>query len=121
MSILVRYGNFYVKNHLKNNDKMTQFHWSRKSRDSCPTSSTQRNNLHRELASDKTRITKSLASAIASARWRGSHPPRKFQNGGHFFSERNTADGFMLPGPSRGGGGVPGVTTPGPGPKGGPG
>ena len=39
MSILVRYANFYVKNLRKNNDKMTQFHWSRKSRDSCPTSS----------------------------------------------------------------------------------
>ena len=38
MSILVRYANFYVKNLRKNNDKMTQFHWSRKSRDSCPTS-----------------------------------------------------------------------------------
>ena len=39
LSILVRYANFYVKNLRKNNDKMTQFHWSRKSRDSCPTSS----------------------------------------------------------------------------------
>ena len=39
MSILVHYANFYVKNLRKNNDKMTQFHWSRKSRDSCPTSS----------------------------------------------------------------------------------
>ena len=43
--------------------------------------------LHRGLTSDKTRITKSLASA----RWRGSHPPRKFQHGGHLFSEKNTA------------------------------
>ena len=33
----------------------------------------QRNKLHRGLTSDKTRITKSLASA----RWRGSHPPPK--------------------------------------------
>ena len=37
LSILVRYANFYVKNLRKNNDKMTQFHWSIKSRDSCPT------------------------------------------------------------------------------------
>ena len=35
----MRYANFYVKNLRKNNDKMTQFHWSRKSRDGCPTSS----------------------------------------------------------------------------------
>ena len=41
MSILVCYANFYVKNLRKNNDKLTQFHWSRKSRDSCPTSSEQ--------------------------------------------------------------------------------
>ena len=41
LSILVRYANFYVKNLRKNNEKMTQFHWSRKSRDSCPTSSEQ--------------------------------------------------------------------------------
>ena len=39
LSILVCYANFYVKNLRTNNDKMTQFHWSRKSRDSCPTSS----------------------------------------------------------------------------------
>ena len=39
LSILVRYANFYVKNLRTKNDKMTQFHWSRKSRDSCPTSS----------------------------------------------------------------------------------
>ena len=39
LSILVRYANFNVKNLRKNNDQMTQFHWSRKSRDSCPTSS----------------------------------------------------------------------------------
>ena len=38
LSVLVRYANFYVKNLRKNNDKITQFHWSRKSRDSCPTS-----------------------------------------------------------------------------------
>ena len=35
LSILVCYANFYVKNLRTNNDKMTQFHWSRKSRDSC--------------------------------------------------------------------------------------
>ena len=39
LSILVRYANFYVKSLRKSNDKITQFHWSRKSRDSCPTSS----------------------------------------------------------------------------------
>ena len=39
LSSLVRYANFYVKKHRKNSVKMTRFHWSRKSRDSCPTSS----------------------------------------------------------------------------------
>ena len=39
MSILVRYANFCAKKLRKNNVKMTRFHWSRKSRDSCPTSS----------------------------------------------------------------------------------
>ena len=116
MSILVRYANFYVKNLRKNNDKMTQFHWSRKSRDSCPTSSAQRNNLHIELASDKTRITKSLASA----RWRGSHlPPENFKMAGIFFLKGIQQMASCYQG--RREGGVPGVTTPGPGPKGGPG
>lgn len=39
LSILARYKKIYVKNLRKNNVKMTQFHWSRNSRDSCPTSS----------------------------------------------------------------------------------
>ena len=39
MSILVRYANFYAKNLGANNVKITRFHWSRKSRDSCPASS----------------------------------------------------------------------------------
>ena len=39
MSILVRYVNFCVKKLCKNNAKIARFHWSRKSRDSCPTSS----------------------------------------------------------------------------------
>ena len=40
--------------------------------------------LHRGLTSDKTRITKSLASA----RWRGSHPPENFNMAGIFFLKR---------------------------------
>ena len=39
MSILVRYANFCAKKLCKNNAKIARFHWSRKSRDSCPTSS----------------------------------------------------------------------------------
>ena len=35
----MRYANFYAKNLGANNVKITRFHWSRKSRDSCPTSS----------------------------------------------------------------------------------
>ena len=54
---------------------------------------------HRGLTSDKTRITKSLASA----RWRGSHPPENFNMAGIFFLKRiqqnmfpDQTDGFML-------------------------
>ena len=39
MSILERYANFYAKKLGANNVKIARFHWSRKSRDSCPTSS----------------------------------------------------------------------------------
>ena len=35
----MRYVNFCVKKPCKNNAKIARFHWSRKSRDSCPTSS----------------------------------------------------------------------------------
>ena len=58
--------------------------------------------LHRELTSDKTRITKSLASA----RWSGSHPPpppENFNMAGIFFLKKiqqnlfpDQTDGFML-------------------------
>ena len=119
MSILVRYANFYVKNLRKNNDKMTQFHWSRKSRDSCPTSSAQRNNLHRELASDKTRITKSLASAMPVLDGEAVTPPENFKMAGIFFLKGIQQMASCYQG--RREGGVPGVTTSGPGPKGGPG
>ena len=39
MSILERYANFHAKKLGANNVKIARFHWSRKSRDSCPTSS----------------------------------------------------------------------------------
>ena len=39
LNIFVRYAIFFVKNPRKSNVKMTQFDWSRNSRDSCPTSS----------------------------------------------------------------------------------
>ena len=64
----------------------------------CNTNSTEES-LHRGLTSDKTRITKSLASA----RWRGSHPPENFNMAGIFFLKRiqqnlfpDQTDGFML-------------------------
>ena len=38
LSILVRYANFCVKKLCKNNAKIARFHWTRQSRDSCPTS-----------------------------------------------------------------------------------
>ena len=39
LNSFVRYANFFVKNPRKGKVKMTRFDWSRKSRDSCPTSS----------------------------------------------------------------------------------
>ena len=39
LSISVRYANFCVKKLRKNNAEIAQFYWSKKSRDSCPSSS----------------------------------------------------------------------------------
>ena len=55
MSILERYANFYAKKLGTNNVKIARFHWSRKSRDSCPTSSVflQSSKVRREVTPGK--------------------------------------------------------------------